>query len=529
MRTFFIISSILLIALTDWLGQQHWGWYLLGILVIPYVATGVYDCMQGGNNVTRNYPVVGHIKQIFIANRELIQDWILENEREVRPFDWIVRDMVYARSKNEQQTVPFGTKYDYYKPGYEWLLHSNSPSKKPEGELRVMVGGPDCKQAYSCSILNVSAMSFGSISDNATLALNGGARLGNFATNTGEGGLTEHHLKYGGDVIFQFGTAYFGCRDEDGNFNDAKFAEKALNPNVKMIEIKISQGAKPGFGAILPGEKVNAEVARIRGIKAGLTIISPAGHSAFTTPIELMQFVKKLRDLSGGKPIGYKFCLGKPHEMVAMCKAMIETGIKPDFITIDGGEGGTGAAHYDSANWVGMPLEDALPLVYDILSGFGLKKHIRLFVAGKITAAFHIAKYLALGADACYSARGMMFALGCVQALQCDKGSCPTGVTTTSPALTKGLVPEDKKVKVYNYHRFTLDAVKDLVVAAGLNSQEEFRRADIARRTGMNEVKTLDEIYPYIPEGSLLNAEIPAAFQKYMHASRAESFERVRA
>lgn len=528
MRKYFYASVIILLTLTIYLSAFSLWFLLLLILIIPCTVLGIYDCLQQQNNVTRNFPVVGHIKQLFISNRELLQDWIFENEREIRPFDRIQREMVYHRADDKQQTVPFGTHYNYYEPGYEWMLHSNNPSKEIKTDLRILVGGKDCTQPYSCSILNVGGMSYGSISKNATMALNGGARLGNFASNTGEGGLTDYHLHYGGDLIFQFGTGYFGCRTPDGKFDEAEFILKATVPQVKMIEIKISQGAKPGYGAILPGIKITAEIARIRNIKKGVTIISPAAHSAFSTPVELMYFIKKLRNASAGKPIGFKFCLGKRHEVFALCKAMLKTGIMPDFITIDGAEGGTGAAHYESANWVGMPLEDAVPFVYNVLTGFGLKKHIKLFVSGKIISAFHIVRYLALGADACYSARGMMFALGCVQALQCDRDTCPTGITTTNENLVRGLVPEDKKQKVYNYHRYTLNAVKDMLISAGLQSPEELNRSLICHRTGTNSIKTLEEIYPCIPEGTLLTQPYPEEYKTYIEISSTESFQEIR-
>jgi glutamate synthase domain-containing protein 2 len=515
-RLAFYISLVILAAVAVWAGMYVSLNYLwMFVVIIPYAVVGIYDCVQEENNVNRNFPVVGHFKQLLVDNRELLQDWIFENEQQIRPFDRIQRGIVYHRAEDRQQTVAFGTRYNYFEPGYEWILHSNHPAAAIENDLRVLVGGKDCTQPYSCSILNAGGMSYGSISKNATMALNGGALLGNFASNTGEGGLTDYHLHYGGDLIFQFGTAYFGCRGKDGRFDVAEFARKAQMPQVKMTEIKISQGAKPGYGAILPGKKVTEEVARIRGIEPGITVISPAGHAEFNNAVELMHFVKKVRDASGGKPVGFKFCLGQREEVIAMCKAMIDTGIEPDFITIDGAEGGTGAAHYESADSVGMPLEDAVPFVHNILMGFGLKKNIRLLVCGKITSAFHIVRYLSLGADACYSARGMMFALGCVQALQCDRDTCPTGITTMNPHLTKGLVPEDKKKKVYNYHRYTIAAVKDMLAAGGIQSLGGIKRSLICQRKG-SEIKTLDEIYPEIAEASLLTRPYPADFEKLM-------------
>lgn len=367
-------------------------------------------------------------------------------------------------------------------------------------------------------------MSFGSISKNATMALNGGAKLGNFASNTGEGGLTKYHLHYGGDLVFQFGTAYFGVRDKNGNFDPELFSKMAKTPEVKMIEMKISQGAKPGYGAVLPGVKNTPETAAIRDVIPYTTIISPAGHTTFKTPVELMQFVQKMRDLSEGKPIGFKLCLGQPYEFIAMCKAMIKTGIMPDFITIDGGEGGTGAAPFDSVNWVGMPAEDAVIFAYDTLVGFDLKKHIKLFVAGKVISGFHVVKYLSLGADACYSARGMMFALGCVQALQCNENTCPSGVTTMNPQLVNGLNPEDKKVKVANFHNNTIKAVKDMVGAAGLTDVNDLNRKFIAKRVSANKINTLDELFPYPETGCLLTDNYPERWAKDMAMADPDNF-----
>lgn len=524
MRKFFYVISFISVAAVALLGLISPWWLLCYIFILPVVALGLYDTLQKSDNVSRNFPLVGRIKQLFVKNRELIQDWILENERDIRPFDRIQRNVVYTRADNKPQTVAFGTRYSYHKSGFEWMLHSNCPSDKVEDDLRIMVGGADCTKPYSCSLLNVSGMSYGSISKNATLALNGGAKLGGFAANTGEGGLTDYHLENGGDVIFQLGTGYFGSRDENGRFSEKIFREKAAHPQVKMVEIKISQGAKPGYGAIMPGIKLTEEIARIRGVKAGITVISPPGHSEFKTPKELMYFMKRLRDASGGKPVGYKFCLGQKHEVFSMCKAMIETGITPDYIAIDDAEGGTGAAHFESADSMGMPLEDAVPFVHDVLKGFGLKKHVRLFVSGKITSGFHIARYLALGADACYSARGMMFAMGCVQALQCDRNTCPTGITTTDESLVRGLVPEDKKHKVFNYHRETLNALRDVMIASGLRHTAEISRSLICRRTGLNEIKTLEEIYPSVQEGCLLKEPIPEAYRMMMAISDANTF-----
>jgi glutamate synthase domain-containing protein 2 len=524
MRYYFIVISLLLIILgiIATVLNPAWAWSFL--FIVPFVAVGLFDSTQKGNNIWRNYPWVGHIKALFVENREIAQDWLLENDLEGRPFNWVKRNIIYKRADNAPQEAPFGTQYDYKQLGFEWFLHSAAPIKMEDGDLRITVGGPDCKKPYSSSILNISGMSFGSISKTATMALNGGAKLGNFASNTGEGGLTEYHLHYGGDLIFQFGTGYFGCRDENGSLDENSFRDIAQHDTVKMIEMKISQGAKPGYGAVLPGPKVTPEIAAIRRLKPYITVVSPAAHTTYSTPVELMYFIKKLRDLSGGKPTGFKLCMGQPYEFLAMCKAMVKTGIMPDFITIDGGEGGTGAAPFDSINWVGMPAEDALIYAYDALVGFDLKKHIKLFVSGKIVSGFQVVRYLALGADACNIARGMMFAIGCVQALQCNENTCPSGVTTMKPQLYNGIVPDEKRFRVKNYHDNTVNSVKEMLGSAGLKNLNALTRKHIARRVSSNQVKTLDEVYPYVEPGALLKQEIPARWAKDMAMADPDNF-----
>jgi len=524
MRPYFIIVSILVIVLGILLTIVDILWAWSFIIIVPFLVLGLYDVLQKQNNIWRNYPWIGHLKSLLVDNRDIAQNWLLENDREGMPFNNIQRNIIYKRSADAPQESPFGTQFNYYKEGFEWLLHSAAPIKLDGEDLRTLVGGPDCKHPYSCSILNVSAMSFGSISKTATMALNGGAKLGNFASNTGEGGLTKYHIHYGGDLIFQFGTAYFGCRDKDGNFDEGLFKQVVRHPNVKMVEMKISQGAKPGYGAVLPGPKNTPEISAIRDTVPYLTIVSPAGHTTFSTPVELMKFVKKMRDLSDGKPIGFKMCLGQPYEFLAICKAMLKTGIMPDFITIDGGEGGTGAAPFDSINWVGMPALDALVFAYDTLVGFDLKKHIKLFVSGKVVSGFQVVKYLALGADACYSARGMMFALGCVQAMMCNENTCPSGVTTMNPNLANGIVPEDKKLKVANFHNNTINSVKEMLGAAGLKNLDALNRKQIARRTTASAIKSLDEIHPYPETGCLLTENYPERWVKDMAMANPDNF-----
>jgi glutamate synthase domain-containing protein 2 len=354
----------------------------------------------------------------------------VESDTSGRPFSREQRSVVYARAKNTRDTIPFGTVEDVYETGYEWVNHSLSPKKIGHADVRVMIGGPDCKQPYSASLLNISAMSFGALSNNAVIALNQGAKIGGFAHNTGEGGISPHHLM-GGDLIWQVGTGYFGCRDKDGKFCPDTFSENAQKEQVKMIEIKLSQGAKPGHGGILPAAKLTQEIAKIRNVPMGKDVDSPPGHNAFTNPLEFIDFVTQLRELSGGKPIGFKLCVGKRREFIAICKAMHETGIAPDFISVDGGEGGTGAAPMEFSNHIGTPLVEGLIFVHNVLVGFDLRKKVKIISGGKMTSGFGLVKRLALGADLCNSARAMMMALGCIQARKCNSNLCPVGGDNT--------------------------------------------------------------------------------------------------
>jgi len=458
--------------------------------------------------------------------RPKVYQYFVESDTDGAPFNRLNRSVIYQRAKKQDDTTPFGTQLNVYEAGYEWLSHSIAAidHKQLDEDPRVLVGGPACTQPYRASVFNISAMSFGSLSENAILALNGGAKLGNFAHNTGEGGLSDHHLKQGGDIIWQIGTGYFGCRHQDGTFSYEAFAERAVLPQVKMIEIKLSQGAKPGHGGILPAKKVTEEIARIRLVKMGEDVISPPGHTAFTTPLEMVAFIKKLRELSGGKPIGFKLCIGHRSEFIAICKAMVKTGIYADFITVDGGEGGTGAAPLEFSNAVGMPLRDALAFAYDTLVGFDLKRNIRIIASGKVATGFDLVKNFALGADMCNSARGMMFALGCIQALECNKNTCPTGVATQDKTLMKGLVVEDKKVRVANFHKLTIGSAVQLLGAAGVKHPQNVYRTHISRRIAPNLIQTYLDTYPYIPVGSLLGEKYPAHYELQMALSREDSF-----
>jgi len=527
MRNRFYMLSILSLLIAAGL---TWLWFpavVLLIIVIGVVVLGFHDMTQTKHSIKRNFPVGGHGRWFMEWLRPMIYQYFIESETDGVPINRMFRSVVYQRAKGALDTTPFGTKVDIYRVGYEWMDHSLAALKAGEHapDPRVQIGGPSCTQPYNASILNISAMSFGSLSKNAVLALNGGAKAGGFAHNTGEGGLSPYHLERGGDVIWQLGTGYFGCRDEDGRFAPEKFAEKARLPNIKMIEIKLSQGAKPGHGGILPAIKNTPEIAEMRGVEPFTEVDSPPTHNAFSTPLEMMGFIGQLRDLSGGKPIGFKLCVGRRSEFVALCRAMVESGVKPDFITVDGGEGGTGAAPLEYSNSVGMPLREGLAFVVDCLKGFDLKKDIRVIASGKVLTGFHLVRLLALGADACNSARGMMLALGCIQSLECNKNSCPTGVATQDPDLYGGLVVTDKTERVTNFHKATVHSVGELLAAAGLHDTEQLTRSYINRRVSMENVRNYEEIYPSVPTaGCLLKAPYPERFEQVMHVARADSF-----
>lgn len=528
MRKIFVLSSIAVTALI-----LVWSYFwidvlLLFVIVAPLIYMGIADMIQTRQSLKRNFPVLGRLRYVFEDLRPKIQQYFVESDTDGAPINRNERSVIYQRAKKQIDTIPFGTQLNVYAEGYEWMTHSIAPVDfhKLDHNPRVRFGGKECKQPYNMSVLNVSAMSFGSLSKNAILSLNAGAKIGGFAHNTGEGGLSPYHLEPGGDVVWQIGTGYFGARDEAGNFNDAAFTANAIKPSVKMIEIKLSQGAKPGHGGILPAKKNTPEIAAIRLVKPGTTVFSPPFHSAFSTPVELIKFVKRLRDLSGGKPVGFKLCIGRKSEFLSICKAMVQLNIYPDFITIDGGEGGTGAAPPEFTNFVGMPLLDALSFADNALRGFGIRGEMRLIASGKILTGFHILRAMALGADTCNTARAMMMALGCIQALECNKNTCPTGVATQDPYFMKGLVVEDKKVRVANYHKNTVESFVELMAAAGLTTTSQINRSHVYRRVFMNLVKTYSEIYPVIPDGCLLDGgDAPFDYEDYLKRASAESFE----
>lgn len=484
-------------------GAPWWAWPAW-LSACALVAVGLRDITQTFSAVRRNYPIIGHIRFMLEKIRPEIRQYFIESDTEATPFSRSQRSLVYARAKGETDKRPFGTQLDVRAPGYEWINHSMAPTVLAGHDFRIAIGGPGCTQPYSASVFNISAMSFGALSANAIQALNAGAKRGGFAHDTGEGSISSWHRVHGGDLIWEIGSGYFGCRHDDGTFNADAFRANALDTQVKMIEIKLSQGAKPGHGGVLPGPKVTAEIAEARGVKVGQDCVSPAAHSAFGTPLELMHFIARLRELSGGKPVGFKLCIGHPWEWFGMVKAMLETGITPDFIVVDGSEGGTGAAPLEFTDHVGVPLQEGLRLVHNTLVGTQLRERIRVGCAGKVVSAFDIARAMALGADWCNSARGFMMALGCIQAQACHTGHCPTGVTTQDPQRQKALDVGNKTQRVANLHQNTLEALQELVQAAGLTHPNQISPTHIVRRVDGQQVAQLDRLLPRVAPGALL-------------------------
>ncbi len=497
-----LISTILLLEFA--VGHREFFVWVPLLLFSGLAAIGTIDLIQTRHAVLRNYPLTAHIRFILEEIRPEIRQYFLESEKDGTPFSRDKRAIVYQRAKQALDKRPFGTHEDVYASGYEWLDHSIAPKPVSKEPFRVVIGGPDCRKPYSASIFNISAMSFGALSPNAIRALNAGAKKGSFAHDTGEGGYSPYHREHGGDIIWEIGSGYFSCRNPDGTFCPEKFEQNAKSDQIKMVELKLSQGAKPGHGGVLPAAKVSPEIAATRGVPMGVDCISPSQHAAFSTPIEMMEFIAKMRDLSGGKPAGFKLCVGHPWEFLAVCKAMLETGIYPDFIVIDGKEGGTGAAPLEFTDHLGMPLREGLNFVHNALVGINARDRIRLGASGKIVSAFDIARAMALGADWCNSARGFMFALGCIQSQSCHTDRCPTGVSTQDPLRQRALVVPDKAERVFNFHRATVEALAELVAAAGLNHPREFALAHFSRRVSPHEVKSFAELYPPLQPGELL-------------------------
>lgn len=527
MRKAFIIFSITILAITGILIYVDWKFSLLLLIFIPLIIMGLYDMYQFKHTIRRNFPLLGRMRYLLEELGPEMRQYFIETDTEGKPFDRLQRNMVYQRSKKVTSTKPFGTQLDVYNVGYEWINHSmNAISFKDVDENpRVKIGSSQCTKPYLASMYNISAMSYGSLSKNAILALNSGAKQGGFYHNTGEGGLSPYHLEPGGDIVWNIGTGYFSTRTPDGKFSVEEYSKRATLDNVKMIEIKFSQGAKPGHGGILPKEKVTDEIAKIRLVEKGNDIVSPPKHSAFTNPLELMDFIKLLRESSGGKPIGIKICIGDKSEFISICKAMIQTKTYLDFITVDGGEGGTGAAPPEYSDHVGMPLRDALAFVYDCLNGFGLKNEIKIIASGKIISGFDIIRCLSIGADLCNSARGMMFALGCIQALECHANTCPTGIATQDESLTKGLVPQEKSVRVANFQHETVKNAVELMASAGINHPDGVTRDVVSTRVERNKTETFAETFPELETGCLLNENtIPKEYLYFWKKASVEKF-----
>ncbi|WP_374550930.1 FMN-binding glutamate synthase family protein [Flavobacterium sp.] len=527
MRKAFLISSITILAIICILIYVDWKFCLLLFIFVPLFVMGLYDMYQSKHTIRRNFPLLGRMRYLLEELGPEMRQYFIETDTEGKPFDRLQRSMVYQRSKKETSTKPFGTQLDVYNVGYEWINHSLNaiPFSHSEEQPRVKIGSSQCTKPYLASMFNISAMSYGSLSKNAILALNAGAKQGGFYHNTGEGGLSPYHLEPGGDVVWNIGTGYFSTRTPDGKFSVEEFTKRATLDNVKMIEIKFSQGAKPGHGGILPKEKVTDEIAAIRLVEKGHDIISPPKHSAFNNPLELMDFVKLLRNHSGGKPIGIKICIGNKSEFMAICKAMVKTKTYLDFITVDGGEGGTGAAPPEYSDHVGMPLRDAVAFVYDCLNGFGIKDQIKIIASGKVISGFDIIRCLSLGADLCNSARGMMFALGCIQALECHANTCPTGVATQNPDLTKGLVPQEKSVRVANFQHETVKNAMELMASAGLKHPDDVTRDVVSTRVERNVVETFAQTFLELETGCLLNENtVPKEFLYFWKKANSEKF-----
>ncbi|MCB1759789.1 MAG: FMN-binding glutamate synthase family protein [Gammaproteobacteria bacterium] len=522
----YLSAALMLLSLAAAFVQP---WALVPLVVFTALSSlGLYDVLQKRRSILRNYPVLGHMRFIFEGIRPEIRQYLIESDHDEEPFSREARSLVYQRAKGEEDKRPFGTRRRVYDAGYEWLTHSAVPVPIEDHDFRVTIGGPDCAQPYNASIFNISAMSFGALSGNAILALNTGARVGGFAQDTGEGGISRYHRQGGGDLVYQVGSGYFGCRTADGRFDPEKFREQAADPQVKMIELKLSQGAKPGHGGVLPAAKITPEIAEARDIPLGVDCVSPAAHPEFSTPIEMMEFIGRLRTLANAKPVGIKMCIGHRREFMCMVRAMLQTDIVPDFIVIDGKEGGTGAAPLEFANHMGMPLVEGLTFAHNTLRGAGLRARIKIGASGKLITSFQILKMMAFGADWANSARGFMFAIGCIQAQACHTNHCPVGVATQDPARARALDVDNKSKRVSRFHSNTMKAVAEMTGAAGLSHPREFLPHHLLMRESDRDMVTGEDVYPYLPEGFLLtddDTEDRFGYRMRWKRSRAESFE----
>jgi glutamate synthase domain-containing protein 2 len=527
----FIILTICCVVTVLLIGIGIADHKVIDIVIIPILIfgglslLGFRDLLQQNHAVLRNYPISAHIRFLLEEIRPEMRQYFFESEKDGMPFSRDTRSLIYQRAKMVLDKRPFGTQENIYLEGYEWMHHSMAPRPHAEEKFRITIGGPDCAKPYSASVFNISAMSFGALSPNAVRALNAGAKKGGFAHDTGEGGVSPYHRENGGDIIWEIGSGYFGCRNRaDGTFNPEEFARVASDDQIKMVELKISQGAKPGHGGVLPAAKVSEEISRIRGVGMGEDCISPAYHKAFSTPLQMMAFIGEMRRLSGGKPAGFKLCVGHKWEFLAICKAMLQTGIYPDFIVVDGNEGGTGAAPLEFMDHLGMPMREGVNFVHNALIGINARDRIKVGASGKVATAFDISRAMALGADWCNSARGFMFALGCIQSLSCHTDRCPTGVTTQDPSRNRALSVPLKTDRVYNFHHATLHALAELIAAAGLDHPQDIRPIHFSQRVSSTEVKSLAQLYPSLRPGELIDGTEDVRFKDAWVMARAESF-----
>jgi len=523
---YFAFAGVIALTVLSLFGVIWSAWFLIpAASFLALSLLGVCDVMQKSHSILRNYPVIGHMRFLFEGIRPEVRQYLIESDQDEEPFSRDKRSLVYQRAKGVEDKRPFGTRNRVYDAGYEWLTHSVVPIEIENHDFRITIGGPDCTQPYGASIYNISAMSFGALSANAILALNKGAKAGGFAHDTGEGGISRYHRQGGGDLIYEIGSGYFGCRTDDGRFDPDKFAVQAADPQVRMVEVKLSQGAKPGHGGMLPAAKISPEIAEARSVPMDRDCLSPSRHSAFSTPMELIRFIGRLRELSGGKPAGFKLCIGHRREFMCIVRAMLESGIVPDFIVIDGKEGGTGAAPLEFANHMGMPLVEGLTFAHNTLRGAGLRDRVMLGASGKLVTAFDIAKALALGADWANSARGFMFAIGCIQAQACHTNRCPVGIATQDPMRQRALSVWDKAQRVTRFHANTLKALAEFTGAAGLSHPRAFQPHHLIMRETDRNMVTGAEVYPYLPEGFLLREEEDAfGYLGRWHEARSESF-----
>jgi glutamate synthase domain-containing protein 2 len=527
-RGYVLPFLVLSTAVFAGLGTLQPLWWLGLVLTLPLLLVGIHDLAQKQHSILRNYPVLGHMRFLLESAGPELHQYFVESNTSGRPFSRDTRTLIYERSKDIDGVKPFGTELDVYGSGYGFISHSIVPKPLVEDasrKLRVEVGGPHCTKPYSASVLNISAMSFGALSANAIRALNTAARKGGFAHDTGEGGFSPHHRAPGGDIIWQIGTGYFGCRKDDGTFDEDMFAEQAVDDQVKMIELKVSQGAKPGHGGILPAAKVTEEIARTRRVPVAKDCLSPPGHSAFSTPTGFCEFLALLREKCGGKPVGFKIAIGNPTEFFAICKAMLETGIKPDFVTVDGAEGGTGAAPQEFSDHLGMPLREGLELVNNALIGIGVRDEVRIAASGKLTASYEMASAMALGANWCNVARGFMFSVGCIQSQSCHTNQCPVGVATQDPRLQRALVVEDKAERAHRFHHNTVQGLAEMTAACGLEHPNQFLPRHLYERDEVHGVRRFDQIYHYYEPGQLLDGHAGPNLQIFWDEASSKTFQ----